>query len=63
MTLSGKPVCPRCGQPIEIGAQLHKIKAHRDKLTRAACPTEGMDLVQARHWVEDARRRIREMSA
>lgn len=66
MTVSGKrdmrPRCPRCGQVVEIGAVLLQIKPHRDNLVKTACPTAGMDMRQATHWVEDARRRIREMA-
>lgn len=64
MTLSGNSDsrCPRCGQVVKIGSMYNQIKPHRDQVCKAACPTEGMTMGEARGWVDDARRKIKEMS-
>jgi hypothetical protein len=62
MTQSDQNVCPRCNAHVKIGANLGLIKPHHDPIVGTPCPTAGMDPAEAGGWVEDARRRIREMA-
>lgn len=57
MTIKAQtPTCPRCRQPVEIGAKYGQIKPHTDRLVGAPCPMAGYDLGEAARAVENARR-------